>query len=184
MPAVKENLNVFKTGGKEAWQRNRVEFGTRLQAMASTFDKLNLKDQKLIVVWNAPESFEKELAGLNGVAVKRSAEGVAQIDFSLAFVTKQKEVDSLAKTIGGKAKGDAVVWFAYPKGSSKNYKCEFNRDTGWSAVGKEGFEPVRMVAIDEDWSALRFRRAEFIKTMRRDPKQRLSSAGRARQTKK
>jgi len=26
-----------------------------------------------------------------------------------------------------------------------------------------GFETVRAVAIDEDWSALRFRRVEFIK---------------------
>mgnify|MGYP005835701873 CR=1 FL=1 len=28
-------------------------------------------------------------------------------------------------------------------------------------------EPVRQVAIDEDWSALRFRRVEYIKTMTR-----------------
>ena len=34
-------------------------------------------------------------------------------------------------------------------------------------MGEAGFEPVRMVAIDEDWSALRFRRAEFIKNMTR-----------------
>lgn len=150
----------------------------------TTFDKLNLKDQKLIVVVNAPESFEKELAGLDGVTVKRSAEGLAQIDFSLAFVTKQKEVDSLAKGIGSKAKGDAVVWFAYPKGSSKNYKCEFNRDTGWSAVGQQGFQPVRMVAIDEDWSGLRFRRVEFIKKMTRDPKHMVGGGGKARGAKK
>lgn len=26
-----------------------------------------------------------------------------------------------------------------------------------------GFDSVRQIAIDEDWSALRFRRAEFIK---------------------
>ena len=32
---------------------------------------------------------------------------------------------------------------------------------------EHGFEPVRQVAIDEDWSALRFRRAEHIKTMTR-----------------
>lgn len=152
--------------------------------MASTFDKLNLKGQKLIVVVNAPESFEKELAGLRGVTVKRSADGMAQIDFSLAFVTKQNEVDTLAKNLGGKAKGDAVVWFAYPKGSSKKYKCEFNRDNGWAAVGKQGFEPVRMVAIDEDWSALRFRRVEFMKKMTRDPKHRLSSISKPRAAKK
>jgi len=34
-------------------------------------------------------------------------------------------------------------------------------------LGKSGFEPVRMVAIDEDWSALRFRKPENIKKMTR-----------------
>ncbi|HLK46850.1 MAG TPA: hypothetical protein VKT49_01880 [Bryobacteraceae bacterium] len=135
--------------------------------MASVFQKLNLRDQKEIVVLNAPESFEDELAGLRDVAIRRALTGVKQIEFSLAFVTRQSEVDAFARSIGVKASGDPVVWFAYPKGSSKNYKCEFNRDTGWDAVGKQGLEPVRMVAIDEDWSALRFRRVEFIKNLTR-----------------
>ncbi len=136
--------------------------------MLSTFQKLNLKDQGRIVVLNAPASFEPELAALRGVTVLRALGGLDAVEFSLAFVTKQKEVDTLAKAIGKKASGDAVVWFAYPKGSSKKYKCEFNRDSGWQALGNEGLEPVRMVAIDEDWSAVRFRRVEFIKTMTRD----------------
>jgi len=135
--------------------------------MASVFAKLNLKDQKEILVVNAPQSFEGELAGLRGVAVRRSVQEVKQIEFSLAFVIKQSEVDSLGKSIAQKAEGDAVIWFAYPKGSSKKYKCEFNRDTGWEAIGKLGLEPIRMVAIDEDWSALRFRRVEFIKSLTR-----------------
>jgi hypothetical protein len=99
---------------------------------------------------------------------------------SLALVTTQKEIDALAKAIARKASGDAIVWFAYPKGSSKQYACEFNRDSGWTATGAAGFEPVRMVAIDEDWSALRFRRAEFIKTMTRPREHRPSAQEQAR----
>jgi hypothetical protein len=37
-----------------------------------------------------------------------------------------------------------------------------------------------MVAIDEDWSATRFRRAEFIKTMTRGKEHRMSAQGKAR----
>jgi hypothetical protein len=135
--------------------------------MPTVFEKLNLKDQKQILVLNAPESFESELAGLRGVSVNRAGKDLKEIEFALAFVTKQAEVDALGKSLAPKAAGDAVVWFAYPKGSSKKYKCEFNRDTGWDAIGKLGFEPVRMVAIDEDWSAVRFRRVEFIKNLTR-----------------
>jgi len=152
--------------------------------MASIFEKLNLKDHQEILVVNAPASFETELSKLKGVAVRRSPKQVSGIAFSLAFVTKQEEVDALAGAIASKAKGDAIVWFAYPKGTSKKYKCDFNRDRGWAALGKAGFEGVRQVAIDEDWSALRFRRAEFIKSMKRDAKRAMSSGGKKKVAKK
>lgn len=131
------------------------------------FKKMNLKDQAQILVLNAPSSFDSELKALKNVKVLTSATGVKQIDFAIAFVIKQAELDTAARILGRLAKGDAVVWFAYPKGSSKRYKAEINRDHGWDVVGEEGFEPVRAVAIDEDWSGLRVRRVEFIKTMKR-----------------
>lgn len=150
----------------------------------TTFQKLNLKEQKQILVLNSPASFEPELKTLKGVAIQRDLKDAARIDFSLAFVTKQKEVDTLGKAIAKKAQGDAVVWFAYPKGSSKNYKSEINRDSGWKVLGEAGFEPVRMVAIDEDFSAVRFRRVEFIKTLTRGKEHRMSVQGKARAAKK
>ncbi len=135
--------------------------------MPSVFTKLNLKAQSEIVVINAPPSFEPELAVLPGVTVLREAKSAKKIAFALAFVTQLTEVNTLTKAITKKADDDALIWFAYPKGTSKKYTCEFNRDTGWAALGEAGYEPVRMIAIDEDWSALRFRRAEHIKTMTR-----------------
>jgi hypothetical protein len=39
---------------------------------------------------------------------------------------------------------------------------------------------VRQVAVDRDWSALRFRRAEFIRTMTRDASRAATEVGRAR----
>ena len=145
--------------------------------MATVFEKLNFKGQQEILVVNAPATFEPELSRLAGVVVRRKPAAVSEITFCLAFVTKQVEVDGLAREITAKAKGDALVWFAYPKGSSKKYKCDFNRDSGWTALGKAGFEGVRLVAIDEDWSAMRFRRVEFIKSMSRDPKRAMSPVG-------
>jgi hypothetical protein len=148
--------------------------------MASTFGKLNLKDQKQILVLHSPESFEPELKTLRGVTVQRELKHAAEIEFSLAFVIQQEDVDTLGKAIAKKVKGDAVVWFAYPKGSSKKYKSGINRDSGWKVLGDAGFEPVRMVAIDEDWSAVRFRRVEFIKTLTRGTEHRMSAQGKAR----
>lgn len=131
--------------------------------MATIFEKLNLGDRQEIAVLNAPSSFEPELARLPVITIHHSLASVAETGFVLAFVTRLSEVDALAPKIASRAKGDAIVWFAYPKGTSKKYKCDFNRDTGWTALNSRGFETVRAVAIDEDWTALRFRRKEFIK---------------------
>ena len=131
--------------------------------MATLFEKLNLRGHQEMLVLGAPESFQQELAKLPVVTIHHHLESVAKVGFSLAFVTKQSEVDALAPKIAARAEGDATVWFAYPKGTSKKYTCDFNRDTGWAKLKKAGFDTVRAIAIDEDWTALRFRRVEFIK---------------------
>jgi len=142
--------------------------------MPGVFAKLNYKDQAQMVVVDSPASFEPELAALKGVEILRDFKKTSRFSFFLAFVTTQKQVDALGAGIGKKADGDAVVWLAYPKGSSKRYKSEISRDHGWDVLGRAGYEPVRMVAIDEDWSALRFRKAEFIKNMSRAKEHRLT----------
>ncbi len=145
--------------------------------MPAIFTKLNLKDQRELLILNAPASFEAELAALGDVTAHRVAKSLKTLEFALAFGTKLKDVAAFAKIVAKKASGDAVIWFAYPKGSSKRYTCEFNRDTGWTALGDAGYEPVRQVAIDEDWSALRFRKVAFIKTMTRSTLGVISKAG-------
>ena len=151
-----------------------------MSGMSAVFKKLNLKDQTEIAVVNAPVSFEPEIATLRGVTVRGALAIGAPLKFSLAFVTTQPEVNVLANGVAECTVGDAVVWFAYPKQSSKRYKSEIDRDRGWAPLGAAGFEPVRMVAIDEDWSAVRFRRAGFIKTLSRPKEYALSKAGKAK----
>ncbi|MGN2254172.1 hypothetical protein ACFWZ4_12395 [Frateuria sp. GZRe12] len=130
--------------------------------MPPVFTKLNLKGQAAILVIDAPASFEPELQALEEVRVLRDPAGTASVAFALAFVTTQRELDAISRVLAGKAKGDAVLWFAYPKATSRRYHCEFNRDNGWDVIRSLGFDSVRQVAIDQDWSALRFRRAGYI----------------------
>lgn len=132
--------------------------------MPTVFTKLNLKDQRTIVVLNAPGSFEPELAALDDVTVLRDAASAASVQFGLAFATTKDELDRASHALVA-APGDTILWIAYPKGTSKNYTCEFNRDSGWTVLRDSGFDTVRMVAIDADWSALRFRRAEYIRSV-------------------
>ena len=159
--------------------------------MTPLFKKLNLKDQRSIHVVQAPDSFQAELKAISKtVSVATALNASASVEFFLAFVTKQNEINTVSKLVSARLIDDGLLWLAYPKGSSKKYTCEFNRDTGWAELGKLGFEPVRLVAIDEDWSALRFRRVAHIKKMTRsfamtiEGKQKVKAAKKKTQTKK
>ncbi|MGM0689867.1 MAG: hypothetical protein ACQESO_09840 [Bacillota bacterium] len=134
--------------------------------MTPLFKKLNLKEQKEIFIINSPSSFRSELNELpQDLEIKEMISGDIEISFILAFVTEQEEIDKLATIISSKLKGDGLIWFAYPKQKSKSIISKINREHGWNILGKLGFEPVRQVAIDENWSAIRFRKAQYIKKM-------------------
>src|SRR4051812_7601788 len=51
---------------------------------------------------------------------------------------------------------EARLWVAYPKAGKLD--TDLNRDTLWPLLEKKGFEGVRLVALDETWSAMMFRR--------------------------
>ncbi|MCU0635879.1 MAG: hypothetical protein MUE41_13475, partial [Gemmatimonadaceae bacterium] len=135
--------------------------------MSAVIKKLNLGAHTVVHVLNAPASFDQELAQLEGVRVVRSVTGRSSVAFGIGFAITVAERDAVSAALAKAAEGDAVVWIAYPKGTSRRYRAEFNRDGAWDVMGEAGFEPVRQVAIDEDWSALRFRRVQHIKTMTR-----------------
>jgi hypothetical protein len=146
--------------------------------MTPLFKKLNLSGQSVIHVIDAPDSFVPALAALAGVDVRRELDG--SCCFVIAFAVTQAELDEASRRIAACAQGDAVVWIAYPKGTSRRYRCEFNRDAGWAVLGAAGHEAVRQVAIDEDWSALRFRKVEYITSITRNPAGAISTDGRDR----
>lgn len=60
----------------------------------------------------------------------------------------------------------ARLWLVYPKKSGR-IATDINRDVGWDAVEGAGFLGVTQVAVDADWSALRFRRREEIPKLTR-----------------
>ncbi|MCB1633110.1 MAG: hypothetical protein KDI37_10320 [Xanthomonadales bacterium] len=130
--------------------------------MSELFRKLNLGEHQRIHVLGAPAEFDAELAQLTGVQVLRSLDAPDRCQFLLAFARNRAELAPLIDSAVAAAEGDAVLWFGYPKGTSKRYRADFNRDEGWEALRAAGFDSVRQVAIDADWSALRFRRNACI----------------------
>ena len=130
--------------------------------MAGVLGKMNYPAGADLLVVGAPASFEAELAAAAGARLLRGAARAKVVAFAILFVTRRDEVAPAWRSIESKLADDAIVWFAYPKGTSKRLTSDLSRDAGWEPVRAAGWDTVRLVAIDADWSALRFRRAALI----------------------
>ncbi len=148
--------------------------------MSALLKKLNFKDQQNILVLNTPIELEAEITDFGNYLEVIREIPTDKLEFCLIFVKERLQIDTLSPTIDALMSEDALFWWAYPKTSSKKYQCDFNRDSGWEMMGNLGYEPVRMVALDTDWSALRFRKTKFIKTIIRNQGFRISEEGKKR----
>ena len=145
--------------------------------MADLLTKLNFKDHKRVLVLDAPLEAGALVASLRGRAeVSLAMEAAPPYDFAVVFLEACRDLPR-AVAAAQALDEDAPFWCAYPKKSSKRYASDLGRDGVWQPLGELGFEPVRLVALDEDWSVLRFRKAEKIKTMTRSADFALSAAG-------
>jgi hypothetical protein len=78
-------------------------------------------------------------------------------DAVVAFARNKAELDSVAAPAVEAARQDKLAWIAYPKAGKLG--TDLNRDVLAALLSARGVQPVRQVAIDETWSALRFRPA-------------------------
>jgi hypothetical protein len=127
--------------------------------------KLNYKGQKRIAVINPSMEFRKSLGKIiPDVILDSEIDPRYPYEFMLLFVELVSEVEHYAPLALHNLISDGILWFAYPKKISKKYSSDIDRDHGWEILINAGFYPVRQVTIDDDWSALRFRNARFIKS--------------------
>lgn len=135
---------------------------------APLLKKLNFKDQgQPVLVINAPKSYDDIKAAFEGEVHQQARLPI--YDFVQVFGSSNEELQSNAKKAAVYVKDDGLFWLCYPKKSSKTYKgSDCSRETVMGMLSEEGYEPVRQIAIDDDWSALRFRKPEKIKKMVRE----------------
>lgn len=120
--------------------------------------KLNLKPGQQMMVMNVPQSYLARLTEILA-PVPLLTEPAQNAEAVLLFVNNLAETEALSPAAIAAVKRDGLLWIAYPKGSS-GVKTDVNRDKLWPIPHKLGWKPVRQIAIDETWSALRFRPAD------------------------
>lgn len=128
--------------------------------MEKVLSKLNFNPEYSALVIKAPEQI-KETLKQKGFETDDKRDTV--YDFVMLFATSHRELDTHIAATMKKLKYDNYFWINYPKGSS-GLHVDMNRDTLWKAMEKTTYRPVTLIAFDDDWSAMRFRPVEKVKT--------------------
>jgi hypothetical protein len=81
------------------------------------------------------------------------ADSPAEADVAVVVVDGAADVRSALTAHGADLARPSAFWVAYPKGN----RADVNRDSLWPLLAEHGFRPITQVAVDDTWSALRFR---------------------------
>ena len=122
-------------------------------------EKLQLQDEKNLLIQGLPSSIEKQFIKLTFSKNVTPLLKARKIDFALVFAVSQRQLVDILKDVIPALQEDAKFWIAYPKLTSK-IASDLSRDKNWDFVSDYGFEAVRMIALDNVWSAGRFKKPE------------------------
>lgn len=122
--------------------------------------KLQMKAGQRLALINPPVGMQMFLVE-QLAAVDCSADLAGAPDGVLAFVRSKEELAALAPLVFQSVAEGGLAWIAFPKGGS-GIMTDLNRDKLWAELANSGWRPVRNVAIDAVWSALRFRPAQMV----------------------
>ena len=111
--------------------------------------KLQLGPGQSLAVVGQPEGVVLDLGTDHPVA--------DEADAVIVFCRRRGDLERMSDTFVPPAKRDELTWIAYPKAGKLG--TDINRDVLAELVKARGVQPVRQVALDDTWSALRLRPA-------------------------
>lgn len=123
------------------------------------FEKLQLKDEKNLLIQGLPSSIEKQFIKLAFAKNVTPLLRMKGIDFALVFAINQNQLRSILKEVLPALQAGAKLWVAYPKAASK-IASDLNRDCSWNCLCDHGYEIAFSEPLDHVWCALRFKKGQ------------------------
>jgi hypothetical protein len=123
------------------------------------FEKLQLADEKNLLIQGLPSSIEKQFNKLSFAKNMTPLLRNRKIDFALVFAVSENQLNGILKDVMPSLKGDSKFWVAYPKVTSK-IVTDLNRERSWNRLTHDGYESIERVELDHVWSAMRFSKNE------------------------
>jgi len=116
-------------------------------------EKLGIKASHAIAILNPPDNLNEFLQVPEGVV--RWFELVVELDLILSFHTSTEELEVDFPNLIAATKSNGAIWISWPKKAS-GMKTDLNenlvRELGLAA----GVVDVKVCAVDERWSGLKF----------------------------
>jgi hypothetical protein len=127
--------------------------------------KLGIKPGMRALVLAAPDGYVHRLTPLpEGVEiVTKPARSYLFVQF---FATRMAEIEKMAPRLLQFAAAGAVFWITYPK-KTAGIDSDLSRDILAAAMMDKGWRPVSIIALDDVWSALRFRPIADVKSKKK-----------------
>lgn len=125
----------------------------------SLLEKLQFNDEKNMLLQGLPLAIEKQFIKYSFSKNVTPLLKIKKVDFALVFAFSQKQLKEILHEVIPALHPEAKFWIAYPKASSK-IASDLCRDANWSFVTDQGYESVSLIAMDNLWSAIRFKKPD------------------------
>jgi Bacteriocin-protection, YdeI or OmpD-Associated len=127
----------------------------------SLFEKLELKDEKTLLIQGIPSSIEKQFAKLTYAKNVTPLLKSKKVEFALVFAINQNQLTNVLKEVFPALNAASKLWIAYPKPTSK-IVSDLNRDCTWAYLTQHAYEGGEVIEIDNVWVAMRFKKNEEL----------------------
>lgn len=120
-------------------------------------EKLQLKNEKNILIQGLPSSIEKQFNKISFAKNLTPLLRTRKIDFALVFAVSENQLNGILDDIMPALKEDSKLWIAYPKLTSK-ITTDLNREGSWNKLIDAEYENSDQVSLDHVWHAVFFRK--------------------------
>lgn len=125
------------------------------------FEKLQLADEKNLLIQGLPSSIEKQFNKLSFAKNVTPLLKSRKIDFALVFAVNENQLNSILQEVMPALKVETKFWVASPKSTSK-IVTDLTRECSWKKLTSAGYECLEQVTLDHVWSATRYGKAEEV----------------------
>lgn len=128
-------------------------------------EKLQLADEKNLLIQGLPSSIEKQFSKLSFAKNVTPLLKSRKIDFALIFAVNENQLNSILQEVMPALKKDSKFWVAFPKSTSK-IVTDLNRECSWFKLTSAGYECANQVALDHVWTAIRYCKGAYVEEVR------------------